>query len=229
MQPTPTPQNVVIRPYEARDRAAVRHICCETADRGEPVESFFSDRELVADLVTRYYTDFEPETSWVAERDGRVVGYLTGALDTARHERVMARRILAPAIFGALRRGALWRRETWRMISVLPQALRGFAHRRHIPLGDYPAHLHIDLLGEGRGQHIGHRLMAVFLERLRTAGARGTHASVRGDNASACAFFEHLAFRRAGEYSTVLFHQGRKTHVPVVIYARPVEPAGAPR
>ena len=61
---------VNIRLYESRDRAAVRRICCETADNGGPVEGFFRDRELVADLVTRYYTDFEPESCWVAEVAG---------------------------------------------------------------------------------------------------------------------------------------------------------------
>jgi hypothetical protein len=50
---------VVIRPSEQRDREAVREICCDTADGGERVESFFPDREVFADLLTLYYTDYE--------------------------------------------------------------------------------------------------------------------------------------------------------------------------
>jgi hypothetical protein len=39
-----------IRPYRAGDREAVREIACDTALAGEPVELFFSDREVFADL-----------------------------------------------------------------------------------------------------------------------------------------------------------------------------------
>ena len=56
---------IVIRPYEARDRAAVRRISYETADGGRAGRSIHSDGEFIADLLTRYYTDFEPESTLV--------------------------------------------------------------------------------------------------------------------------------------------------------------------
>ena len=37
---------VVIRGFQAADREAVRAICCDTADRGRPIERFFSDRSF---------------------------------------------------------------------------------------------------------------------------------------------------------------------------------------
>jgi len=67
-----------IRPYEQRDREVVRRICCETGFLGEPIDAVFSDREVFADFLTRYYTDIEPESSWVGEKNGQVVGYLLG-------------------------------------------------------------------------------------------------------------------------------------------------------
>ena len=73
----------IVRPYEPRDRAAVRQIAWDTADNGEPV-SFFSDREVFADILTRYYTDFEPQSLWVVDHAGQAVGYLSGCLDDRR-------------------------------------------------------------------------------------------------------------------------------------------------
>ena len=76
-----TNANVKIRPYQKEDKGFIRKISGDTANRGKPVETFFKDREVMEDLLTLYYTDFEPQSSWVAEYEGRVVGYLTGCLN----------------------------------------------------------------------------------------------------------------------------------------------------
>jgi hypothetical protein len=65
------------RPYRRSDRNAIRELCCETGFLGEPIDPVFSDRELFADYLTSYYTDWEPESTWVGVVDGKVVGYLT--------------------------------------------------------------------------------------------------------------------------------------------------------
>lgn len=64
------------RPYQPSDRETIRRICCDTGFLGEPIDSIFSDRDLFADYLTRYYTDVEPESSWVGVKNGQVVGYL---------------------------------------------------------------------------------------------------------------------------------------------------------
>ena len=50
--------NIAVRPFEPRDRQAVRVICCDSADRGKPIEDLFPDRDLAADVLTAYYTDY---------------------------------------------------------------------------------------------------------------------------------------------------------------------------
>src|SRR3989442_159990 len=60
-----------VRLYEPRDRAAVREICCDTADSGEPVETFFPDREGFADVLTRYYTDLNLRPDGRGQGTGR--------------------------------------------------------------------------------------------------------------------------------------------------------------
>ncbi|MDD2707581.1 MAG: GNAT family N-acetyltransferase [Verrucomicrobiae bacterium] len=66
----------VLRPYRTEDRERIRFICCETGFLGNPIDEVFGDRDVFADYLTRYYTDAEPESSWVGEKNGEVVGYL---------------------------------------------------------------------------------------------------------------------------------------------------------
>lgn len=67
-----SPSDVFIRPYEPRDRDGVRRLCCETGFLGKPIDPVFEDRELFADYLTRYYTDCEPESCFMAEHEREV-------------------------------------------------------------------------------------------------------------------------------------------------------------
>ena len=210
----------VIRSYTAGDRLVVRQICCETADRGDPVERIFPDRELVADLVTRYYTDYEPRTSWVSEEAGGVIGYLTGCLDSRRYQRIMSWRIVPQAVLGALGRGVLVRPATWRVLNdALGTWQRGGLDRR-IPLDRYPAHFHINLVRQARGQRVGKALVERFIERVHQQHLPGVHVSVRDDNAAACRFFERLGFTSISRHPVMLPEGERDALHHTVIYAK---------
>ena len=61
----------------------MRRVCVATGYMGDPIAWQWRDPESFADLFTAHYTDREPESSMVAELDGRVVGYLLGCRDSA--------------------------------------------------------------------------------------------------------------------------------------------------
>src|ERR1700744_5226511 len=63
----------------ATDRARVRDLCCETGFLGNPIDPVFEDRELFSDYLTAYYTDWEPESSFVLLINGEIRGYLLGS------------------------------------------------------------------------------------------------------------------------------------------------------
>ena len=65
----------------------VRRLCCDTGFLGNPIDPVFEDRELFADYLTAYYTDEEPESSFVVESDGEVLGYLLGSRHPRRQRR----------------------------------------------------------------------------------------------------------------------------------------------
>lgn len=184
----------VIRRLQPADREAVRRLCGDTADSGDPIERVFSDRELLVDAMTRYYTDFEPAFSWVADAGGRLAGYVLAAADTEAADRVARLHILPGALGHAILRGALLRAETWRMLIALGANLRVFASRRAVVTTAYPAHVHINLDARFRSQGMGGRLLDAALKDLHAGRAAGVHASVRADSPRACRFFESHGF-----------------------------------
>ncbi len=193
-----TAADVVVRPYESRDRAQVRHVCYVTGYMGEPVDWLWRDAESFADLFTGYYTDAEPGSAFVAELDGVVAGYLLGCLDS--------RKAWSPAtIFGRhfLRRGIGFRPGTagvvWRSFGdIVIDGVR----RRLPPVSVYdarwPAHLHVDLLPSIRGIGVGATLMHRWLAALGEKGVPGCYLETLGENHGAIAFFESMGFRRQG-------------------------------
>ena len=211
---------VLIRPYVPADRESVRHICCETADCGNPVESILPDRHLVADLMTRYYTDYEPQATWVAGSEGRVVGYLSGTVRPQRFFWINFVWVAPIAILRAIGRGVLFRRSTWRLLgAALTTWVRGGFHRR-VPLRCYPCHLHINVQPEFRGQRVGQRLIERFLEQMRAARQAGVHVAVREDNPPAQRLFQRLGFTELSRHPFILPNGSARHVTSMVMYAR---------
>jgi ribosomal protein S18 acetylase RimI-like enzyme len=192
--------DLVVRPYEPRDRARVRHVCFETGYLGDPVAWLWRDAESFADMFSGYYTDEEPESAWVVEVDGVVCGYLLGAVD--------AHRAWDPASVAGrhvTRRGIAFRPGTAGVIWLtIADGAVDVAHKRIDPKAmgfrdpGYPAHLHIDLLPEARGCGAGRRLVDAWFGRLASLGVAGCHLDTFAENRGAIAFFESVGFERFG-------------------------------
>ncbi len=206
---------VVVRPYEPRDRAAVRGICPRTGFMGEPADWYWRHAESFADIWTGYYTDREPQSCLVAVRDDAIVGYLAGCVDTRTAPPPSA--ALARA---TVRHGLFFRPGTagflWRGIA---DAIRDRATPREaVDDPRWPSHLHINLAPAGRGAGAGSALMAAWMARLAEVGSPGCHLGTLLENRRAIAFFERQGFSahgppelapamrtRAGERMHVLF------------------------
>lgn len=207
-----------IRNYQPADRPAIRQIACDTADAGGPVERFFHDRQAFADVLTRYYTDYEPGSLWVADCDGQVVGYLTGCLNTRIQERVTRGQILPKVIVGAVARGALWHIDAWHLLAAFigTVALGGFPHR--IDLTAYLAHFHINIREGFRGGGVGPQLVEAFKQQADRAGVQGIYVVTRGDNAGGRRFFEKMGFRLLCEKPLIMPAGARLQRISTAIY-----------
>lgn len=190
-----------IRGFEASDRGEIRRIARATAE-GYPNPG----TEMVADLLVGYYVNYEPEHLLVVEREGEVVGYLSGCINTSRCRWVKSTRIIPKAILKALIRGEIGLTEVRYLYSFLYVALRG--GMRNNPPDGYPAHFHINLKEGARGAGIGTRLAERFLNKVKEAGISGVHVRVRQNDRRASNFFKSLGFSRQHGYPTLLAEGG---------------------
>ena len=185
-----------IRPYEPRDRAAVRAICRSTAYGGN--EKGLIDPLLFLDLMIRAYTDFAAGRVWVAVEAERVVGYLAGAFDERRFHRIQVWRVVPVAVARSLGRGLLWQGDLWRLLADLPGFLADGRKAESADENGYPGHLHVNLTPESRGRALGERLVERFLAEARQRRLPGVRAVVYETNGPARRFFERLGFAALG-------------------------------
>jgi ribosomal protein S18 acetylase RimI-like enzyme len=164
---------VVIRRYKLRDRKAVRFLCCETGFLGKSIEPVFEDRELFADYLTRYYTDVEPESSFVLEQDGVVKGYLLGSYRPLHQQlfnffnnfTLFARGMAKYPFYNRPTRDFIgWiLRNSWREVPTTPRR---------------SAHFHFNMLPEAQGLANTSKLMNSYLNHLRSKGVRQVYGQV---------------------------------------------------
>jgi len=209
-----------IRRYIPTDRESVRRICCETANLGRPIENIFRDRRVLADLLTRYYTDWTARFCWVAEAGGRVIGYLSGCLNTRHFFWVMAVRIAPLILLESLLRGSFFSRQGRHLLSLGTKSLIMGGFFRRIPLNEYPAHLHIDILPEFRRKQIGRQLIEKFFDQCRAAGIPGVHLSTRDDNKGGRDFFISMGFKQHNSYPMAFPLGGGSRRGYAVIYVK---------
>lgn len=178
-------------PYRPEHREAVRKLCCDTGFLGQPIDPVFEDRDLFADYLTRYYTDWEPQSSFVLTVDGEVRGYLLGSRFPKRQAAFNA--LFAPVLackilFRLPRYSARSRRfVNWiltRAAKECPPKPKGLPH------------FHINLVPEARRVATTRILMESYLRYLRDCGETGVYGQmvVFGDRRGT-ALFERYGFK----------------------------------
>lgn len=208
-----------IRLYQHKDRGGIRDISFETALKGDSAKSFFYDKEILADILTMYYTDYENETLLVAEDQDRIIGYLTGCADTGKYLKKM-RNLAAVIFFKALIRGVFFHLSTWKIIAASIRMVLNKGFEIGLDLNKYPAHLHINVIKEYRGKKIGKALIDAFFGVLEKRKVRGIHLSVRQDNLNGRAFFEKMGFIELKRYPSLFSDKRSGKRVYTIIYGK---------
>src|SRR5207245_9161125 len=159
-----------IRSYRKTDRDAVRKLCCQTGFLGMPIDPVYEDRQLFADFLTTYYTDWEPESSFVVEIDGQIRGYLLGSRKPIKNQLYSFWQNVSLFV-KALARYFLYNTSSRRLVRWVrvhgPREVP--AAPRRVP------HFHIDLLPDAREMSTTPALMSAYLRRL--AWCRGERGS----------------------------------------------------
>jgi len=186
--------------YKVKDRDAIRKTSLESTVLGEYRTSIFDD-EILADILTIYFTDYEPLSCFVAVKGNQVVGYIMGAQDVRKMRRLMKYKIVPRLIYKALGRGQILRRNNLMLMkNIISSYLKGEFVSPDFSK-EYPATLHINIRAEYRRQNLGSFLVDYFLDFLKKKNIRGVHFGVLSESAKD--FFIKLNFNIlfAGKYS----------------------------
>lgn len=186
-----TPGEFIIRSYRSTDRAAVRRLCCQTGFLGKPIDPVYEDTELFADFLTTYYTDHEPESSFVVEKNGELQGYLLGSRRPFINQLysfyqnicLFGRALLRyPRYNAASRRFIIWLlKNGWREVPASP---------RRTP------HFHVNLLPGARKMSTTRALLDAYFSYLHRCGEKNVYGQIvtfesrRGEQ-----MFERYGFR----------------------------------
>lgn len=212
---------VTVRHYRANDRNTVRQISWDTAFMGDPASVFFENREFMMDLLTGYFTDYEPGSCFVAESGSTVVGYLLGCCDSRALDSVSLRSV-APRLLARLASSDVLVRKKnlifgmhmlWSLISgqlSCPDFSR-----------EYPATLHINIADGFRRCGAGSRLMDAFLSYLKDKGIPGVRLATYSQDAGA--FFAKSGFTLVFSKKRSYFRYILGRDVSVYIYARKLD------
>lgn len=184
-------RNFQIRPFQAADRARVRELCCETGFLANPIDPIFEDREIFADYLTAYYTDWEPQSSFVLLVDGDIRGYLLGSRHPLRQQLYNAYNNVAIFLRGMLRyprysaaskKFVRWVfTQAWREVPAAPRRT---------------AHFHINLLADARQVATTRALVDSYLKYLREHREKAVYGQmVVFQDRRSTKMFERYGFR----------------------------------
>jgi hypothetical protein len=219
-----------IRPCQPADRAAVRRICAQTAWHGGPGGDRIPDDWLWAEFWTRYFTDAEPQHTWVVEStaESPVVGYLSGTSDVRQSERYVWR--ILPGIVRHVWQAGLLRRPASRraLVGMLRAMLSGELRLPPGVAATYPATFHFNLLPEACGQGIGTRLFWTFEDAMRDLGVPGIHTQSLDVNGGVARFNERVGLTLAERRPTRAFRHIETQPIAVLTWVKPLgTPAGS--
>lgn len=238
-------EEIVIRHYRKEDRPFVRRIAWETALMGESAQAFFDGEEAFCDFLTLYFTDYEPQSCFIAQVNpvrefssltvctdsgiklpsvfsngvnGNVAGYLLGARDNVNLERVFRDKIILPLLFRAFTHGVFFRKKNLVFFFNFLKSLLRKEFKIHDFSREYPATLHINLQKRYRDSGIGSKLISAFLEYLLKSGVRGVQLATMSEKAGI--FFQKQGFN--------LLYEGKRSYlrhllhrdIPIYIYAK---------
>ncbi|KAJ7228523.1 acyl-CoA N-acyltransferase [Mycena pura] len=182
----------LIRRATQADAPALSQICLVTADAGKSAESQHDYGHLPGLVYAVPYV-FLP-TTWAfvlvdESKDQLVVGYIVGSKDTRAYEQCAAEQWW-PAQAEKYQPSAMVQEADKRYANML----RNMHTAEDANIAFSPAHLHINILEEYRGQGWGRKLIQTAVDYLKGEGVVGVWLGVDPRNSEAQKFYERLGF-----------------------------------
>jgi GNAT superfamily N-acetyltransferase len=202
----------IIRDYRPGDEAAAYFVCLKTGNQGDDGEPFYQeDPDALGRVFVGPYLRFEPELALMLEDDQGLCGYALAALDSRtfyeRYEKEWRPELCSrfPAPVGDT--------SNWTRVEAVHYVYHHPDYFCPEPYEEYPAHLHIDLIGRAHRQGHGTQMMNRLIDRLRAKGAPGVHLGMAASNERAHRFYLTLGFAdlcRQGAGDDEVLYMGKR-------------------
>jgi hypothetical protein len=189
---------VLIRQFRPDDRPDIFRICFGTAFYGQPMGPYMGDTELVCEFLLGYYMRFEAESFFVADDGGRVVGYLSGCLNTRKQPLRFVWSSGPRLLARALMNGHLFNPAFIRFIVRFARGGSRWKLKRDRVLSQYPAHCHMNIAPGSRKAGAGRLLWEAFKRQLIEKSVPGVHAASATDGGKN--FFMKAGFHVLDKY-----------------------------
>jgi GNAT superfamily N-acetyltransferase len=213
----------VIRTYTPADHDALVDLFAEAgadSPTGQLWRHLPSERFVYLDP----YVEHHPDTLFLAEVDGDLVGYLTGCPDSAAlpgEDERLTQAIVRHKVMLRPRSMPFFARS---LLDIARAKLRG----QETSSGEvrdprWPAHLHINLVPAARGTGTAQELMHAWQDWLTDAGSPGCYLQTLVENTRAARFFEKCGFVAHGSTTLVpgVRYQGRPVHQLTMVWSAP--------
>ena len=166
-----------IRPAEDKDIKDIEYICRMTA--GPQAKLSEDIGRKIALTYSTYYARAEQDTSFVLDDNGKAVGYILCAPDFSRYIKGYRKNEVRQ----------LWKIDKLQFLTAyfLPFGYLPFKKK-------YPAHLHIDLLGEYQGKGYFSKLLKFMLEDLKNRGYEKVTLGVEPEETKNKEIYFHYGF-----------------------------------
>lgn len=174
--------------YRDGDLEALYDVCLRTAAIGDDASAHYRDGNLVGHIAMAPYVYYEPELAFVlrASAEGEALGYVVATSNTPAFEEWCEQHWWPPL------------RQQYPLDGDYTPEERRRVNHIHEPstpsrpwLGQYPAHLHINLLPPVRGDGNGGRLLTCLFTALQQRHVPGVHLGVDARNTGAIGFYYH--------------------------------------
>lgn len=166
----------MIRKYQDEDKLSVQNICVETAS--ENLKDGEEKKNLLLLRYCNFYIEKCPEACFVAEKDGKPVGYVLCCPDSIFFKKEFPKFLKN---YGHL--------SFFQILKFIGDTFVYLPYRKK-----YPAHLHIDILPEAQRIGYGRRLIDMLCAHLKKQGKKGVMLAVGKSNENAVKFYKATGF-----------------------------------
>ncbi len=199
--------DIIIRNYRTEEKRAVHRISVENSIFAEYKDELL-DETIFADLLTSYFIEYEPQSCFIAEKDGEIIGYVLGSEDVLEMRKKIKYTIIPDIAKKMFSNGLLFRSHNLKLFENIIRSL--FRGEFNVPdfYMEYPATLHVNIAAQYRGKMAGTLLVNHFLKYLKIRRVKGIHFGVLSERAKS--FFLKLGFEILfkGEYSFLRYLSG---------------------